>query len=57
MALALEAVDALPKQGPVRRGRQPRALLPEQRAEVVAVLHEPRFQECRARGSLRATAR
>jgi putative transposase len=36
---------ARPKHGPMRRGRQPRALSAEQRAEVLAVLHEPRFQD------------
>ncbi|NVJ05934.1 transposase family protein [Myxococcus sp. AM001] len=35
--------QARPLHGPVRRGPQPRALSPEQRAEVLAVLHEPRF--------------
>lgn len=34
-----------PKQGPARGRRQPRALSPEQRAEVLAVLHEPRFAD------------
>ena len=32
-----------PKQGPARGRRQPRALSTAQRAEVLAVLHEPRF--------------
>ncbi|WP_426749851.1 IS3 family transposase [Myxococcus sp. Y35] len=36
---------ARPKHGPVRRSRSPRALAPEQRAEVLAALHEPRFQD------------
>ncbi|MCY0999995.1 IS3 family transposase [Myxococcus sp. MISCRS1] len=36
---------ARPNQEPVRRGSPPRALLPEQRAEVLTVLHEPRFQD------------
>nr|WP_240672504.1 IS3 family transposase [Corallococcus coralloides] len=34
-----------PKQGPARERRQPRALSPEQRAEVLTVLHEPRFAD------------
>ncbi|WP_233610383.1 IS3 family transposase, partial [Corallococcus sp. AB049A] len=34
-----------PKHGPVHKPRPPRALPPEQRAEVLAVLHEPRFQD------------
>ncbi len=37
--------QARPKHGPVHRARPPRALLPEQRAEVLAALHEPRFQD------------
>jgi putative transposase len=37
--------QARPKQGPVHKPRPPRALLPEQRAEVLSVLHEPRFQD------------
>lgn len=36
---------AWPKHGPARRSRSPRALAPEQRAEVLAALHEPRFQD------------
>ncbi|WNZ59067.1 IS3 family transposase [Myxococcus sp. MxC21-1] len=36
---------ARPKHGPARRSRSPRALAPEQRAEVLAALHEPRFQD------------
>ena len=34
-----------PKQGPARERRQPRALSPEQLAEVLTVLHEPRFAD------------
>ncbi len=37
--------QARPKHGPVHKPRPPRALQPEQRAEVLAVLHEPRFQD------------
>ena len=36
---------ARPKHGPVHKPSPPRALQPEQRAEVLAVLQEPRFQD------------
>lgn len=36
---------ARPKHGPVHKPRPTRALPPEQRTEVLAVLHEPRFQD------------
>ncbi|WP_095960600.1 IS3 family transposase [Corallococcus macrosporus] len=35
--------QAQPRHGPVHRPSPPRALPPEQRAEVLSVLHEPRF--------------